>query len=255
MLKKRLIATIIVKDGWAVQSFGYRKYLPLGKPECLAENLDRWGADEILLLSIDRTRGGLGPDFPVLERISRLYLSTPLIYGGGIRNTEDAVAVIQRGADRLCVDALLDLSPRDVVHISNTLGAQAVVAGLPLSRKGEILERMNYLQGTSEPLRPGVLSLFEDGTISEALVIDWRNEGRRSSFDPDLVRYFPLKNVPLLAFGGLSEPEQLMDLLVEPNVSAVAIGNFLNYREHAVQELKRRLADAPLRPAVYIDHA
>ena len=56
MLKKRLIGVITVLDGWAVQSFGYKKYLPLGKPKILAKNLDNWGADEILIQSINRTR-------------------------------------------------------------------------------------------------------------------------------------------------------------------------------------------------------
>ena len=55
MLKKRLIATIIIKDNWAVQSFSYKSWLPLGKPECLAENYDNWGADEIVIsIQIDR---------------------------------------------------------------------------------------------------------------------------------------------------------------------------------------------------------
>ena len=60
MINKRLAGVITVKDGWAVQSFGFRSYLPLGRPEVLAENLDRWGADEIILQCIDR--GDLGPD-------------------------------------------------------------------------------------------------------------------------------------------------------------------------------------------------
>ena len=55
MLKKRLIGVITVKDDWAVQSIGYKSYLPLGKPKIIAENLDRWGVDEIICLSIDRS--------------------------------------------------------------------------------------------------------------------------------------------------------------------------------------------------------
>ena len=39
MPKKRLIATIVVKDNLAVQSFGYGNYLPLGSPPILATNL------------------------------------------------------------------------------------------------------------------------------------------------------------------------------------------------------------------------
>ena len=46
----RLIGAVIVRGGIAVQSIGYKKWLPLGKPECLVQNLDRWGADEIVVL-------------------------------------------------------------------------------------------------------------------------------------------------------------------------------------------------------------
>ena len=88
MIQKRLIGVITVKQGWAVQSFGYRRHLPMGRPEVVAENLDRWGVDEILLQCIDRSRHGLGPDLALLERISRKGLATPLIYQGGIRSVE-----------------------------------------------------------------------------------------------------------------------------------------------------------------------
>ena len=53
MLKKRLIGVITVKDNKAVQSISYKNYLPIGSPKLVAENLDRWGADEIICLSID----------------------------------------------------------------------------------------------------------------------------------------------------------------------------------------------------------
>ena len=54
----------------------HRRWLPLGKPECLVENLDRWGADGIVVLAIDR--GDQGPDLKLIERLSGLGLSTPL---------------------------------------------------------------------------------------------------------------------------------------------------------------------------------
>ena len=55
MLKKRIIGSIAVLNGWAVQSISYNRYLPLGRPEVIAQNLDRWGADEILIQCIDRS--------------------------------------------------------------------------------------------------------------------------------------------------------------------------------------------------------
>src|SRR6266700_5571715 len=136
MLKTRLVGIITVKDGWAVQSFRYERYLPRGRPEVLAENLDRWGADEILLQCIDRSTGGLGPDLELLDRVAAGGLSTPLIYSGGIRSVEDAVAAVRAGADRVCVDALLHDGIAVASRLGGPLGAQAIIAALPGSSAG-----------------------------------------------------------------------------------------------------------------------
>ncbi len=251
MLRKRLIGVITVKDGWAVQSFGYRRHLPLGRPECLAENLDRWGVDEILVLCIDRSCSQLGPDLSLVNRLGRLGLSTPLTYGGGIHSAKEAVAVIQAGAERICIDAALHDTPQPVREMSAHLGAQALVAALPLSCTSRHLEWFDYRHRTFTPLDKASLSLLTEGVVSEAMLIDWRHEGHPRAFDMDLVRHFPLDGVPLIAFGGLSDPAQLRQVLGVPRIAAVAVGNSLNYSEHAVQTLKRQLTDLPLRPAAF----
>jgi len=251
MVKKRLVGVITVKDGWAVQSLAYTRYLPVGRPECLAENLERWGADEILVMCIDRTRKGFGPDLALLKRLSSLGLSTPLTFGGGIHTLEQASAVIQSGAERLCVDSALRADNQEIRLMAELLGAQALIGAMPLHREGQQLWWYDYLMKESSLLRDTHLSLFSERLISEALVIDWRHEGQRNGFDMDLVTEFPFKEVPLITFGGLSEPAQLTSLLSLPNVSAVAVGNFLNYSEHAVQNLKGQLIKTPLRPAVF----
>ena len=249
MLKKRLVGVITVKNGWAVQSFGYRRYLPLGRPEVLAENLDRWGADEIILLCIDRTGQGGGPDLTLLDRVSRKGLSTPLIYAGGIRNAEDAVAVVKAGADRICVDALLHDAPLRIKQISASLGAQAVIASLPLARGGDGLVWLDYRMRQAHALNSVLLDVLRSGVVSEALIIDWQHEGMAGQFDTRLVSEFPVKGMPLIAFGGLSEPSQLRTVLQFEQVAAVAVGNFLNYREHAIHHYKSHLAGLPVRPS------
>lgn len=251
MLKKRLIGVVTVRGGWAVQSFGYRRWLPLGRPEVLIENLDRWGVDEILLQCIDRSAADSGPDLTLLERIGRLGLSTPLIYAGGIASVEQANAVVHAAADRIIVDSLLHDAPGRVAEIASHLGAQAVIGGFPLATGAGGLTWLDHRRHTSGPLSVAALSLFERGLISEALVIDWRHEGQRGGFDEALVRDFPLRDVPLIAFGGLSEAAQHRRLLENPLVVATAVGNFLSYREHAAQSLKAALGGLPLRAPAY----
>ena len=62
MLKKRLVGAVTIKNSMVVQSFGYNRYLPIGKPKVVVENLDRWGIDVIFIQVIDRSKNNLGPD-------------------------------------------------------------------------------------------------------------------------------------------------------------------------------------------------
>lgn len=254
MLKKRLIGVITVKNGWAVQSFGYSRHLPLGRPEVLAENLDRWGADEIILQCIDRSAHKLGPDFALLERVAKMGLGTPIIFSGGIRSLQDGIQVIQLGADRLCIDALLRDKPEVVAALSDRLGAQALIAALPLSIESGRLCWYDYRYCTHASLDDKVEALLRDKVVSEALIIDWKNEGYDRSFNFDLLKQFPLQDVPLIAFGGLNESSVLRRVLDVRHVAAAAIGNSLNYREHSISYLKHELGGLSLRaPSVKIE--
>jgi len=247
MLKKRLMGVITVKDGWAVQSFGYQRYLPLGKLECLVENLDRWGADEILVQVIDRSGQGLGPDFGLLERLGCMGLETPLIYAGGISSVSDGVRAIQLGADRIAIDGLLHDDILSVKLLSERLGAQALIASMPLAVQGGVMTWYDYRFRVSAPLSEEVLGLIDSGIISEVLLVDWLNEGSVGAFDQDIIGQFPLQDVPFIVFGGLGLEGQMAAMLEKPNVVAIGVGNFLNYREHAIQMIKEKLVGKRLR--------
>ncbi|MES2495416.1 MAG: HisA/HisF-related TIM barrel protein [Pseudomonadota bacterium] len=250
MIRKRIIGAITVRQGIAVQSFGYRRYLPLGKPEVVAANFDRWGADEIVVTSIDRSATGAGPDMTLLKRMADKGLATPLVYGGGIRNVDDACAVIGAGADRLLCDALLHDDPAMIEQIGGAVGIQAVIGCLPLSIERGVLTWYDYRQRISKPLSADLRALIEAGALSELLITDWRHEGEAGGFDPMLLAVGRL-GVPLITFGGISEPVVAKSLLAKREVAAVAIGNFLGYREHAIQRMREAIGDGDLRKPCY----
>jgi cyclase len=248
MLRKRLLGAVVVRQGWAVQSFGYRRWLPLGKPECLVENLDLWGADGIVVLAIDR--GDQGPDLPLIERLGALGLSTPLTYGGGLRNEADARAAVRAGAERLVLDAVLQENPAGAEAMAQAVGVQALVAALPLVRDGSgaVLHWL-HRRRKAVPISLAISELVAHEAVSELLVIDVAGEGAGRGFDAELLAAVePLGALPLLAFGGLATAEQLRPLLSRPRLAGVLVGNALNYREHAIGRLKAALTDQPLRP-------
>jgi cyclase len=250
MLKKRLIGVVTVKSGWAVQSFGYRRHLPLGRPEILVQNLDRWGADEILVQCIDRSTADLGPDLNLLGRISKLGIATPLIYAGGICDREVAVKVISHGADRIMVDSMLLDCPHLLEGVARDLGTQAVIAHLPARMIGDSLVAMDYRNRSERPLDQWLEKLPHEW-ISELMVSDWQNEGLPGSFDERLLDISRQIDKPLMFFGGISEAEQIQRVLAHPQVVGAGVGNFLSYREHAVQSFKLQLGCSSVRSPHY----
>ena len=217
----------------------------------LVENLDRWGADEILIQCIDRSLEQVGPDFALMKRIGAIGVSTPLIYAGGIRNSKDAVSIVSVGADRISVDTMLWNSPDQLQSISRELGTQALIANMPVRVTERGLTWRNYRSNEEILLTKTTLARLYLEWVSEVMLTDWANEGVYGGFDQRIPELFPQITNPLLVFGGLSESAQLQKVLSQNNVVAAGVGNFLNYKEHAIQRYKKEMTGIPIRSAEF----
>lgn len=234
---KRIVGTIIIKNGWAVQSFGYSKHLPLGRPEILARNLDQWQLDEIMIIDVDASKRNKGPNLSVLQDVMKQRITTPLSYVGGIRNSIDAVEVIASGADRIGVETL-NLSDFDEVRsISDSIGRQALIRIQPLilDYKGEVKKYNFHEPEATKQLDTS--DLFASSVYSELMIVDVKNEGIRNGFDQNLLKPFEAGDTQLICFGGITEKHQVTVLFNKLFVSAIAMGNALSWRELAHREL------------------
>ena len=251
MLKKRLIGVITVLDGMAVQSIGFKKYLPLGRPSILAKNLEKWGADEIFIQSIDRSRNHKGPDLELLKSIAKSSLSTPVIYGGGISSIEEGIKAIKTGCERISLDAFIHQNHTEIKDLSLKLGSQAIIASIPVVIKKEKLYWFDYRKEIFKDSFSKLKELVTNRSISEIFIIDKVNEGYQNSFQEKIINLFPMKNFPLILFGGITEKEQIKNFFNMENISSVAIGNSLNYKEHMIQNHKNQLIGSNIRDSFY----
>ena len=238
----RLISVINVKDNKAVQSFKYKNYLPLGKVDVLIKNLDRWQSDEILINCIDRSLNQQGPNFEIVKKISKLKISTPLIYGGGIRNLNDALSVIKFGADRILLETLIYKDFNELQKIKKVIGSQAIIMSLPLVLKNKRLYQFNYIKNNLEKININFLKSMKEKLISEILIIDKDNDGSIDNNYNDILKYEKFFGIPIIFFGGINNLNKIKRIQKYKNLSAIAIGNSLNYSEHKVQYIKNNLA-------------
>ena len=239
MLKKRLGATVIIKNGIAVQSIAFKNYLPIGKPEVVIKNLDNWGADEIIFLCIDSNKNGR-PNFDLISKISDLNIRTPLIYGGGITNVNDAIKCIKLGADRVVINQLFFKDTKQISKISEVIGKESLVLSLNLKLYKRKIYIFDYVSKSIKNFDRSFLDPICKKFISEILLTDYENEGKKKSFNFDLLKNNFFNNKKILAYGGINTTEQFRKLFRFKNISSVILGNCLNYKESAIFNIKKK---------------
>ena len=254
MLKKRIAAAIVVKNNRAVQSFGYRNYLPLGSVTTIIENLDRWSVDEIIVLDIDRSRNKIGPNLSLLKKVSSIPISTSLTYAGGITTVQDGLDVVDSGAERVIVDNLFLNNHKEIKSLSEAIGSQALIVSMPIKIIGNIPYHFDYIKNDVLEIdleKLGNMKKF----ISEVMLIDVASEGVEGLFNSSLVELFSDIDLRLICYGGVGVSDKGSMLLNNEQVNAIAYGNILNYGELAFQKIKKSLKKSKkkLRRSIYRD--
>lgn len=255
-LKKRVAAGIVVRNGWAVQSIGFHRYLPVGDPAILAETLDRWEVDEILIQDITASEYGRAPDLALIRRVAER-ISTPLAVAGGIRSVENVHDVIACGADKVIVNTAGVKDPALFRRTADLFGRQCVVASIDFHRSddGEI-RLFNRLIEADVLNRHSLLewvALFQNSGAGEILLNAVDRDGRKTGFDMGVIDLVAsVLNVPLVVIGGARNGADILTALRHPGVAAAGAANMWTFSEQSVLYVKSFLAaeDAHVR----LDH-
>ena len=93
-----------------------------------------------------------------------------------------------------------------------------------------------------------VKELIKKEKISEIILIDKEGEGSENGFNSSFIN--EIKNhtsLPILVFGGIVNEKHISKLLSIKQVSGILIGNSLNYKEHAINKIKKSLNSHQIR--------
>jgi len=250
MLKKRVVATLVVRDGIVVQSVAFQRYLPVGRPHIAVEFLNQWGVDEIVLLDISATAAGRGPDLNLVREVAKRCF-VPLTVGGGIHSLDQARALIRSGADKVAFNQTALHAPELLARTADVFGSQCVVAAIDAIRHSNGYHVFDYWsrQATTRGAGEFAASLVVRGA-GEVFINSVDRDGSKQGFDLPLVRdVCDAVDVPVICCGGAGVPEHFAEVFRETPVHAAAAANFFHFTEHSVTTTK-----AILRPSVPVRH-
>ena len=118
MLKKRIIPCLDIKNGRTVKGVNFVDIRDAGDPIELAKQYVLQGADELVFLDITATLENRKTLVNLVERIAK-EINIPFTVGGGISSVEDALALINAGADKVSINSSAVRNPQLIVDLKD----------------------------------------------------------------------------------------------------------------------------------------
>ena len=253
MLKKRIVATLVVKDGIVVQSMGFKRYLPVGKPAIAVEFLNHWGVDEIILLDISATRNGRSPDYDMVRSAS-INCRVPLTVGGGIIDIDHVAELMHCGADKVAFNQAALRQPNLITKVAHQFGDQCVVASVDGLMTNEGHRVYDYQQRKTLNQTPSELATqLQQLGAGEILINSVDRDGSYLGFDLVLIESVCKEvTIPVICCGGAGNAQHFVEVFQYTNVSAAAAANFFHFTEHSVTTTKSLVNQSiPVRHETY----
>ncbi len=243
MLTRRIIPCLDVTDGRVVKGIRFAGLRDMGDPAALAAEYASQGADEIVILDISATTSLRATAADVVARC-RAVLSIPLTVGGGVRSIDDASRLLDRGADRVCVNSAAVARPALVTDLADRYGTQCVVVAADARRSSAFCWTILTRSGQFDTGLDAVSWAREAAELGagEMLLTSWDRDGTRGGYDLELLRAVcGASRIPVVASGGASTVQHMKDAF-DAGADAVLAASIFHEGDQTVGAIKQELS-------------
>jgi cyclase len=207
----RLIPCLDVAGGRVVKGVRFEGLVDVGDPVELGARYSDAGADELVYLDVKATLDGRAALVDLVARIADR-LAIPFTVGGGVRSIDDAVELLEAGADKVAVNSAALDRPALVGELASRLGSQAVVVAVDATAAGDVRTRA-ATQATDRTAVDWAREVQEHGA-GEILLTSIDADGTRDGYDLDLTAAVgDAVTVPVIASGGAGAAEHVAEAL------------------------------------------
>lgn len=215
----RLIPCLDVAHGRVVKGVNFVGLRDVGDPVELARFYSDGGADELVFLDITATPEDSATMTSVVADVADV-LEIPFTVGGGVRSVEDAIRIIESGADRVSLNSAALADPGLISAIARRYGSQAVVVAIDAG--DGVVHTHGGRVATSTETIPWAVEAASRGA-GEILLTSIAHDGRREGFDLALTGAVrDAVTIPVIASGGAGSAQHVADALRIADAALIA---------------------------------
>lgn len=244
----RLIARLDIKGENLIKSIQLEGLRVIGSPNEYAHLYYEQGADELIYMDCVASLYGRNSLDNIVKDVAK-DIFIPMTVGGGIRNIEDVARLLRCGADKVAVNTAAVSNPKLINQISKRSGSQCIVLSIEAkyigsnhwevyTNNGRERSGLNVVDWAKEAVSLGA---------GEILLTSVDREGTRKGFDNHLVKSVTQEvSVPVIASGGMGSSDDLINVVKEANVDAVAMADILHYKRSTINEIRQAALSADI---------
>jgi imidazole glycerol-phosphate synthase subunit HisF len=233
MVRTRVIPALLLRDEGLIKTIQFRKSTFIGDPCNTVRIFNELQVDELVFLDISATPAERGPNFRLLRDLADECFM-PLAYGGGIRNFDDAVAILRLGFEKIVINTFASQQPDFITKLASHVGSQAVVVSIDVKRTLFGRRRVFTKSGRHNTARDPIAWAREAESrgAGEILLTSIDREGTWRGFDLELIHEVSSAiKIPVIAHGGAATVDDIGKAVNQAGASAVALGSMVVFQK------------------------
>ncbi len=232
MLRPRIIPCLLVHKKGLVKTTQFSNSKYVGDPINAVKIFNEKEVDELIVLDIDASIEKRGPDFTLIKNIA-CECRMPLCYGGGISSVEDAVRIINLGAEKLAINTSAIKNFELLEEIGKVVGMQSVVVVIDVKKNGKGLYDV-YISNGKEKVDINFeeyLKRLNSINVGEIVINSIDNDGMMKGYDIELAKLARnLTEMPITILGGAGTYAHLKEMISMFKIIGVAAGSLFVFK-------------------------
>lgn len=233
MLRSRIIPCLLVHKKGLVKTVGFKEPKYVGDPINAVKIFNEKEVDELIVLDIDATAEGRGPDFNLIKNIA-VECRMPFCYGGGITTVEEATTIINLGAEKLAISAAAVNDFSILQKIGKAVGMQSVVVVIDVKKKSFLGGYDVYIKNGKEKTNlkfKDYLIELNKVAVGEIVINSIDNDGLMKGYDLNLIEIVrEHTDVPLTVLGGVGVLDDIKKIITKYKIIGAAAGSFFVFK-------------------------
>lgn len=228
----RVGACLLLKNGFCYQSYRWQYLRPLGSLQNAVRMLEERQVDDISIIRYCRDEQNQADFESDLELISNLDCTTPLAFGGGIRDRESLRLLHQLPIERILLSsAYFEKNILLIEEAISIFGKQALIAVLPYRVRCNTIEYYHCREQKFDGCDLDFINLY----ANEVMLYNTTQEGLAFTNYPENSDLFYINHQKLILSGGINH--DFIKKMRNSNFAAICIDNSALHQEFNFNQL------------------